>query len=154
MTKLRWAHAGDHAALAEAMFDAVRNGPSRYSEEQRAVWVPTPRSGPEWERRLEAQDIILAEGGDQVIGFMSLASGGYIDFAYIRPRAQGTGLFRALYEKLVERAREQGQARLWVHASLNARPAFQALAFKVVRDETVFIGNQAFDRSEMALELS
>ncbi|WP_426018382.1 GNAT family N-acetyltransferase [Brevundimonas sp. DWR2-3-1b1] len=135
------------------MFDAVRNGRSRYTEEQRAAWVPAPRSGPEWDQRLGSQDVILAEAEGDIVGFMSLAPGGYIDFAYIRPRAQGTGLFRLLYEQLLQRARENSERRLWVHASLMAQPAFRALGFVVVCDETVFIGDQAFDRSEMELEL-
>ena len=135
------------------MFDAVRNGPSRYTEEQRAAWTPFPRCGPAWDERLRSQDIILAEAGADILGFMSLAPGGYIDFAYIRPRAQGSGLFRRLYEQLAQRALEGGERRLWVHASLNAEPAFRALGFNVVRRETVFIGPQAFDRCEMEIDL-
>ena len=135
------------------MFDAVRNGPSRYTEAQRAAWVPVPRTGPAWAQRLSAQDIILAEADDEVLGFMSLAPDGYIDFAYIRPRAQGSGLFRLMYEQLRQRALARGEHRLWVHASLTAQPAFRALGFRVVRDETVFIGDQAFDRSEMEIAL-
>lgn len=150
---LRWAQASDYGSLANVMFDAVRNGRSRYTEKQRAAWVPAPRSGPAWDQRLGSQDIILAEAEGEVVGFMSLAPGGYIDFAYIRPRAQGTGLFRLMYEQLLQRARENGEPRLWVHASPMAQPAFRALGFDVVREETVFIGDQAFDRSEMELEL-
>lgn len=150
---LRWGHASDYRSVADVMFDAVRNGRSRYTEEQRAAWVPAPRSGPEWDQRLGSQDVILAEAEGDIVGFMSLAPGGYIDFAYIRPRAQGTGLFRLLYEQLLQRARENSERRLWVHASLMAQPAFRALGFVVVCDETVLIGDQAFDRSEMELEL-
>lgn len=150
---LRWAQPSDHAALGEVMFDAVRNGRSRYTEEQRAAWTPEPRRGPDWDQRLQPQDIILAETGEEILGFMSHVPGGYIDFAYIRPQAQGSGLFRRLYERIVQRATERGEARLWVHASLTAEPAFRAMGFEVVRRETVFIGSQGFDRSEMAIEL-
>src|SRR3989337_2811797 len=89
----RWAASSDYRALADVMFDAVRNGPSPYSDGQRQTWVPAPRSGPEWSDRLSQQDIIVAETGPRIVGFMSLAAGGYIDFAYIRPEAQHTGLF-------------------------------------------------------------
>lgn len=150
---LRWGQASDHGPVADVMFDAVRNGRSRYSDEQRAAWVSAPRSGPAWDQRLGSQDVILAEADGDVLGFMSLAPAGYIDFAYIRPRAQGTGHFRLMYEQLLQRAREKGVRRLWLHASLMAEPAFRSLGFKVVRRETVFIGDQEFERSEMELEL-
>jgi putative acetyltransferase len=69
------------------MFDAVRNGPSKYTDAQRAAWVPVRRSGAAWDTRLAAKDIVLGRNGDRIFGFMSIQSGGYIDFAYIRPQA-------------------------------------------------------------------
>lgn len=44
--------------------------------------------------RLDRQAIAIARDETRVIGFMTLEPGGYIDFAYIRPKAQRTGLFR------------------------------------------------------------
>ena len=145
----RWAEPSDYPALADVMFDAVRNGPSHYNEDQRRAWVPEPRSGPDWTNRLSAQDIILAESNASIVGFMSLAAGGYIDFAYIRPDAQRTGLFRQLLDGIAERARERGHDRLWVHASVTARPAFEALGFTVTKQEVVAIGAERFERFEM-----
>ena len=75
----------DHAALADVMFDAVRNGPSLYTEAQRAAWVPERRGGAVWDARFAAKDIVPVRAGDRIIGFMSIQSGGYIDFAFIRP---------------------------------------------------------------------
>jgi putative acetyltransferase len=104
----RWASAGDSDVLADIMFDAVRNGESLYSEQQREAWVPARRSGEDWVARLQGQDIVVAEQDGQAVGFASLAEGGYIDFAYIRPKAQHTGLsgscFRALRKELPQSA--------------------------------------------------
>ena len=149
----RWADRDDHAALGEVMFDAVRNGPSPYSESQRKAWVPEPRRGAEWSARLLNQDVILAEASAGIIGFMSLAPGGYIDFAYIRPEARGTGLFREMGNRIVEQARSRGFERLWVHASLTAQPAFAALGFTLTRKEVVTIGSEQFQRAEMERRL-
>ena len=147
---LSWAGYQDHAILADIMFDAVRNGPSRYSEAQRAAWVPAPRSGDAWDERLLRQDIILARSeGGTALGFMSLDADGYIDFAYIRPSAQGSGLFRQLYEAIELKAREMGETRLWVHASLMAQPAFEKMGFAIVEQQVVRIGDQSFERAEM-----
>lgn len=145
----RWASAADADVLADIMFDAVRRGESRYSEQQRAAWVPARRSGEDWIARLQSQDIIVAEQDGEAVGFASLAEGGYVDFAYIRPEAQHTGLFRQLLSRIVERAVEKREPLLWTHASLMAEPAFAKLGFTIRKRERVRIGNQEFDRCEM-----
>jgi putative acetyltransferase len=150
----RWACERDFALLADIMFDAVRNGESLYTEAQRSAWVPAPRSGPDWTARLRGQEIIVAEQQGTGLGFVSLADGGYVDFAYIRPEAQHSGLFRQLLSRIVERAVAKGETRLWTHASLMAEPAFATLGFEVRRREQATIGDQSFDRCEMEMRLA
>ena len=92
---LRWATEADFDDLADVMFAAVREGDSPYTEAQRQVWVPElpePRRGPAWRARLLSEEIIVAGADGRLLGFMSLAEGGYIDFAYIRAEARGAGL--------------------------------------------------------------
>jgi len=145
----RWAQPSDYPLLAEIMFDAVRNGPSAYTEAQRAAWVPAPREGPAWNERLAAQDIIIAEQSGHPVGFMSLTAEGYVDFAYLRPAARGQGLFRLMLLALEGRARERGISGLWSHVSLNAEAAFAALGFAVRKREVVAIGSERLARCEM-----
>jgi putative acetyltransferase len=151
---IREATAGDYDAITDVMFDAVRSGRSEYTEEQRRAWVPQPRSGIDWNERLESQTIMVAIRAGQIVGFMSLAANGYIDFTFIRPSAQGTGVFRLLYESIEKVAQENGETRLWVHASLMAQPAFDAVGFTITKKETVEIGDQALDRFEMEKQSS
>lgn len=146
---LGWATGADYDDLSDVMFDAVRNGPSRYTEAQRAKWVPERRNGSGWQARLDRQVIALARNSTGVAGFMSLDASGYIDFAYIRPEAQGTGLFRRLFERIETYSLDRGDERLWAHASLMAQPAFAAMGFNAVEHQTVQIGGVAFDRAEM-----
>ncbi len=89
---LNWATPTDYDALADIVFDAVRNGPSKYTQSQRAAWVPVRPStgsgvGAGWAARLQGQVIAIARNETRAIGFMTLAPEGYIDFAYIRPDA-------------------------------------------------------------------
>jgi putative acetyltransferase len=149
----RWATADDSDVLADIMFDAVRNGDSRYTEQQRQAWVPVRRTGADWVERLNRQHIVIAEQAGEAIGFMSLAVGGYIDFAYIRPKAQHSGLFRQLLSHIVERAIASREPMLWTHASLMAEPAFKSLGFKVRKREEIAIGNETFERCEMERHL-
>ncbi len=146
---IRRAISADYEDLADIMFDAVRNGSSKYTEEQRAQWVPVRRTGQDWIERLEQQAVFVAHNGKRPVGFMSLAANGYIDFAYIRPEAQGTGLFRQLFRQIEELVYFQGASRLWVHASLMAKSAFAAMGFDVVERQFVSIGGLDFERFEM-----
>lgn len=146
---LNWATPTDHAELADVIFDAVRNGPSKYTDAQRAAWMPERRSGAEWDAGLAGKDIAIARDGNRIVGFMSIEAGGYIDFAFIRPEAQGTGLFRAMFGMVEAHARAAQEVRLWVHASLMAQPAFAAVGFSVTEHQVVQIGDQDFKRAYM-----
>jgi putative acetyltransferase len=146
---LGWATSTDYDELGDVVFDAVRNGPSQYTEKQRAEWVPRRRSGEEWAARLAGQSIAIARDKSRIVGLMSLESGGYIDFAFIRPGAQGTGLFRRLFTQIEKLGYAQGDTRLWVHASLMAEPAFAAVGFDVVERQIVQIGSENFARALM-----
>lgn len=147
--KIRIGTENDHDQLGEVMFDAVRNGRSAYTAEQCKAWVPEVRRGTDWSKRLSAQTIFVAELGYEIVGFLSLAEAGYVDLAFIRPKHQGTGLFRLVYDRLEQSAREKGEKRLWVHASLKAQPAFAAMGFDVVREELVELRGETLRRFEM-----
>lgn len=146
---LSFANSTDYDDLSDVMFDAVRHGPSQYSQAQRAQWVPERRSGEGWKSRLDQQAIVVARNSTGAIGFMSVDSSGYVDFAYIRPAAQGTGLFRLLFTNIEQFCIKRGTKRLWVHASLMAQPAFAAMGFTVVAHQVVGIGSETFQRAEM-----
>lgn len=157
MTKsfnMRWAIIDDYPSIGEVMYDAVRSGKSKYSDAQRSAWMPEARSGDEWNIRLAQQDIILCEDNTQIVGFMSLAPKAYIDFAFIRPSAQGRGLFRKLYNEIENLAQKHNEPRLWVHASLMAQPAFSAVGFTIIKEETVAMRGQDFNRFEMEKNLA
>jgi len=146
---LTWATPTDYDDLADILFDAVRNGPSKYSQAQRAAWVPVRRGGEAWAARLEGQVIAIARDETRAVGFMTLAAQGYIDFAFIRPEAQGSGLFRRLFDMIEDKARSQNEPRLWTHASLMAEPTFAAVGFVVVERQLVPIGDESLERAMM-----
>ena len=116
--------------------------------------MPVRRHGEEWAERLAGQVIAVAHDKTRAAGFMSLAPEGYIDFAFIRPDAQGTGLFRRLFAMIEDKARSQNEPRLWTHASLMAEPAFAAMGFTVIERQVVQIGNEHFKRAMMEKPLA
>lgn len=151
--KFRAGEASDYDALGRLIYDAVHNGPSFYTEAQSQAWMPAPRSGPAWAERLSSKNLFLAEDETGLAGFMSLEPGGYIDFAYIRPSAQGTGLFRKLFQRVEAKAHADGETELSTHASLMAQPAFRTMGFDTVAHEIVEMDGQMLKRAHMQLTL-
>lgn len=150
---LRTAGPEDYDALGALIFDAIHNGPTQYTPAQSQAWAPAPRNGPDWAARLAGHHIIVAEQSDEIQGFMSIEPGGYVDFAYIRPGAQGSGLFRQLFEAVLDRAKAQGDTELSTHASLMAQPAFAAMGFEIDHHETVEVDGQSLPRARMTKRL-
>ena len=151
--RLRTAEPAEYDALGALMYDAIHNGPTRYSKAQSEAWAPTPRSGADWAARLAGKEIIVAARGDHLLGFMTIERGGYVDFAYIRPEAQGSGLFRRLFAKVVSQANAWGETELSTHASLMAQPAFAAMGVTIDFHETVQVGGQKLARARMTKPL-
>lgn len=150
---LRTGTAADYDTLGELIFDAIHNGPTKYTAAQSQAWAPVPKSGPDWAARLDAQHIILAERKGEIVGFMTIEPGGYIDFAYIRPRAQGSGLFRRLFTAVLAWAEARKEPVLSTHASLMAQPAFAAMGFEVDYHETIDVDGQSLPRARMTKPL-
>ena len=135
------------------MFDAIHNSPSQYTADQSRAWAPEPRRGPDWAARLAKQHILVAERAGDIHGFMSIEPGGYVDFAYIRPGAQGSGLFRKLFDAVSAWAVARGETELSTHASLMAQPAFAAMGFQIDHHETVEVDGQSLRRARMSKSL-
>jgi len=132
--------AADWAGLADVFHIAVLEGAELYTQEQRAAWSPASKAGPDWSLRMARQLVWLAAAGGRPVGFMTAELNGYLDCAYILKAYQGRGLFKRLYSPLEDAQRANGIQKMWVHASLHARPAFEAVGYKVVRPETVDMG--------------
>jgi putative acetyltransferase len=150
----RWADASDYDALGRIMFEAVHTGPSPYTDAQRQAWIAAPYHGADWHNRLVAQDVILAQVDGEIVGFMSLAPNEYLDFAYLLYETRGQGIFRQMYNRIESCAVELGHSRIWVHASLLAAPAFDAMGFIRLKSERVERGAEYLDRFEMEKILS
>ncbi|MEM1074253.1 MAG: GNAT family N-acetyltransferase [Pseudomonadota bacterium] len=144
----------DAADLAGVFFRAVRNGPSPYSEAQRAAWVPSRPEATAFERRIAPLDIFVLESQGEVSGFMATDKRGYIDLVFILSEARGRGGFRLLYEATELKSRSNGLKRLWTHASLPAQPAFRAMGFSVIQHETVERAGQLLRRAVMEKSLT
>ncbi|MDJ0921424.1 MAG: GNAT family N-acetyltransferase [Henriciella sp.] len=151
--EIRRGQKSDFDTLGEVMFDAIHNGPTQYTRDQSKAWAPAPRRGASWADRLSGKEIFLGTQDTEILGFMTIEPGGYIDFAYIRPQAQGSGLFRRLFEMIERYARDHGETELMTHASLMAQPAFAAMGFTLELRQEVHIGAEKLMRAQMTKQL-
>lgn len=146
---IRLAASADYDALGAVMYTAIHSGPSPYTPAQRRAWVAQPHSGNAWHKKLAAQFVVMSEAKGEPVGFMSLRPDGYLDLAYITPAARGSGLFRRMYAQIETLAKHHGLARIWVHASLMAQPAFGSMGLGLVRHEVVVRSGEELARAEM-----
>ncbi|MEP2640145.1 GNAT family N-acetyltransferase [Roseobacter sp.] len=150
---IRWAGPQDADTLGRVFYAAIHEGPSPYTDAQRAAWVAAPPSGDLWRDRLAGHHIAMAERDGNAAGFMSIMAGGYIDLAFMRLQYRGQGIFRQLYEHIDRQARSQGDQVLSTHASLMAQPAFRAMGFLVIHHETVERHGETLARAKMEKRL-
>lgn len=135
----------DASALAQVMFQAVREGATLYTVAERRAWVPKPPSARPFARKLAPEKVWVARSSQGPLGLMTLRADGYVDLAFILRRAQGRGLFRRLMAEV--KAAHAGP--LTTHASLHAEPAFAAMGFEVVARERVHRHGQRLRRAFM-----
>jgi putative acetyltransferase len=147
--------AKDRAAVAGVFYRAVREGAARcYDAAQRAAWAPRDTPDPAKPDKLLDQWCWVSEDGGRITGFMSLCDDGYLDMAFVLPEVMGKGHAGALYDHLLGKARDEGFARLTVHASHLARPFFARRGWRVDEVQMHPANGQIFERFAMSLDLS
>lgn len=125
----------DCRALARLFFDTVRTVNRRdYSLVQVEAWAPVEPDLAAWDASLSAHHTLVAAEGEKIVGFADMDPDGYLDRLYVHKDHQGRGIATALCDAL-----EGGSAapRFTTHASLTARPFFEARGYRVVRAQQV-----------------
>ena len=80
----------DCEELARVMHESIHGLASAdYSTEQLRAWSPAPRNREAARERFAGQRVWRASDAQGVVGFMALARGSYIDFAYVPSACDG-----------------------------------------------------------------
>ena len=138
MVTLRLYKPDDAPALLALFRDTIRRVNARdYSPEQIRAWASDDIDPVVWMGRFMGRFVIVADEAGQPVGFAELESDGHIDRMYVSADHQGQGIGRQLLAAVVAEARRLGLARLFVEASLTARPFFEARGFTVLTPQVV-----------------
>lgn len=128
----------DGPALLALFRDTIRRVNARdYSPEQVAAWASDEIDAAAWCGRFERRFVLVAEAAGRPVGFAELEPSGHIDRVYVSADHQRRGIGRRLLGGLIDEGRRGGLARLFVEASITARPFFESEGFVVLAPETV-----------------
>jgi putative acetyltransferase len=118
---------------------------SIYSDREKNAWAPKPIDYDKWKSRLDYKKPYLIIIKSEVAGFIELESGGHIDCTYVLPKYQKFGVATLLLQHVISLAKESGLKKLYVEASIVAKPFFEKFGFvaesknEITRNETVLI---------------
>jgi ribosomal protein S18 acetylase RimI-like enzyme len=131
---------GDHRAIAEIFTRAVHEiGLKYYTPEQCLAWSDREPNPAHWEERCAEKQPFLAVVDGVIAGFLELDPDGHIDCAYIHPKYQRRGIMTLLVEHAVKVSFARGVGRVYVEASIPAKPMFEKCGFRLVTENLVNI---------------
>jgi putative acetyltransferase len=90
---------------------------------------------------------------DRIAGFSDLEPDGHVDMLYVHPDFQRRGIARALLQHIEKSARALDLRRLYTEASITARPAFEAVGFRVIVPQTVTVRGESMTNYRMEKRL-
>lgn len=127
-------------AIAEIFTRAVHEIASKdYTVEQCLAWSDTRPNAGHWEKRCAMKRPFVAEVDGVIAGFLELEPDGHIDCAYVNPDFQRRGVMTRLVEHAVALGFGRGLERIYVEASITARPVFEKAGFRVTEENQVEI---------------
>lgn len=126
-----------------------------YDPEQIAAWAGAPHIDlARWDARRMAAHTFVAVVDGEVAGFADFLDDGLLDMLFVHPNHARIGLARALVTTVQREARSAGLVTLHTHASRTARPAFERLGFRTIKERPGnVVGGRVVPNYEMQCEL-
>ena len=145
----------DGPATLDVFRRAIRVTAARdYTPEQVAAWASDEIDPAGWDARRRASRTRVAEVDGSVAGFTDVDERGYVDMMFVDPAFARRGVASALLEWAESTARELGAVELSTHASLTARPFFEAHGFSVVVEQQPVLRGVALTNFVMRRDLT
>lgn len=113
---------------------------SDYNEDQIEAWTSDTKNNSNSQRWLDTltkKYVLVAQKDNEIIGFITLANGNYIDFLYVHKNYQRQGVADSLFKHIENIARQQKQSILTSDVSKTARPFFEKQGFQIVKKQSV-----------------
>lgn len=136
---VRPAEPGDADQVTQLFYETIHRVNCRdYDQQQLEAWAPAAPDPQQWRtERIRSHQIFVADDQGTIAGFGELEADGHIDCFYCHHHYQRRGVGRAIYEYLETVARQQSSQRLFVEASVTARPFFESMGFHVRKSQII-----------------
>lgn len=145
MLKIRLFESQDAAQIAQLFHDTVRQvNLQHYSDQQVKAWAPDDVNFRNWAEVCANRFTYVADDAGTIAGFGELEANGHIDCFYCHKDYQGCGIGRQIYEAIEAKALALSLNRLFVEASITAKPFFEHMGFAVVTAQIVTCRGETF----------
>ncbi len=137
---IKAAHQEDIPELVSIFREAVCGISNHdYSPRQKEVW--SGRGTPERFGELFGSGLLflLAEDGQNGIGFASISQQGFLHSLFVVPSFQKQGIARDLLNTAIDYAKEHSANAITAEVSITALPFFQRMGFEVLQEQEVAI---------------
>lgn len=124
----------DCPALAELFYETVHTvNAAHYTPDQLDAWADGKVDLEAWDSSFREHYTLVAEEEGKILGFGDIAADGYLDRLYVHRLHQRQGVAAALCDRLEQTVK----GSIVTHASITARPFFEARGYRVVKQQQV-----------------
>lgn len=125
----------DCKEIAALFYDTVHTVNAKdYTEKQRNAWADGNVDLERWNASFLEHDTLVAVKDGKIVGFADMDESGYLDRLYVHKDYQRQGIATALCDELERRVHVK---KIETHASITARPFFEARGYHVVKEQQV-----------------
>lgn len=136
--KVRRYKIGDTAEIIQLFYDTIHEVNIRdYTKEQIDAWTSVNMDVEVWMNSLKSKFTYIAEKDHKILGFGELEANGHIDRFYCHKDFQGQGVGTKILDQIELTARNLEIKKLFVEASITAKPFFARKNFMVVKQQEV-----------------
>ncbi|GLU45253.1 GNAT family N-acetyltransferase [Allomuricauda sp. NBRC 101325] len=125
-----------------------------YNPEQIKVWTSSVADHERWSKIISNQIVLVAMGHNRIVGFVTLKNGNHIDLFYVHKDYQRQGIAYELHQQVEMHARENDHRDLTSDVSITARPFFERMGYKILKEQTVFRQGMEFVNFKMKKKLN
>ncbi|MBD2341081.1 GNAT family N-acetyltransferase [Calothrix sp. FACHB-156] len=128
----------DAQQIAQLFHETVREfNLGDYSENQVKAWAPDNINFRNWAKICAERFTYVADDQGVIAGFGELETNGHIDCFYCHKNYQRMGVGSKIYATIEAKAYELGISRLYLEASITAKPFFLRMGFSTITEQQV-----------------
>lgn len=144
----------DIEQIARLFHETVREVNVRdYSAAQVKAWAPDDVFFNDWLNHCSTRSTFVADDWGTIAGFGQLEANGHIDCFYCHKNYQRQGVGQQIYQAIEAQAKVLEIDRLFVEASITAKPFFEKMGFLEVKEQQIACRGATFTNYVMEKRL-